>query len=63
MKRESAAVAKTLFCIVKQVASHAQKHSAAYLLRISNPASYGSAGWKHVVLYYLRLHRETSYLM
>lgn len=61
MKRESAALAKTLFCIVKQVASHAQKHSAACLLSISNPAGYGSAGWKHVVLYYLRLHRETSY--
>jgi len=54
-------VPKVLFRFVKQVASLAQKHSAAGLLKISNPTGNGFAGWKHVVLHYLRIQRETSY--
>ncbi len=53
---------KVLFRFVKQVASLAQKHSAAGLLKISNPTGNGFAGWKHVVLHYLRIQRETSYV-
>lgn len=52
---------KTLFRFVKQVASLAQKLSAAGLLKISNPRGNGFAGWKHVVLHYLRIHKEESY--
>ena len=52
---------KTLFRFVKQVASLAQKCSAAGFLKISNPRGYGFAGWKHVVLHYLRIHEEKSY--
>jgi IS5 family transposase len=52
---------KTLFRFVKQVASLAQKHSAAGLLGISKPTGNGFAGWKHVVLHYLRIHKEESY--
>lgn len=52
---------KTLFRFVKQVASLAQKHSAAGLLKISDPTGNGFAGWKHVVLHYLRIHQESSY--
>lgn len=52
---------KTLFRFVKQVASLAQKYSAAGLLEISNPTGYGFAGWKHVVLHYLRVHENKSY--
>jgi hypothetical protein len=54
-------VTKTLFRFVKQVASFAQKHSAAGLLKISRPTGNGFAGWKHVVLHYLRIHKEESY--
>lgn len=52
---------KTLFRFVKQVASLAQTCSAADLLKISNPSGNGFAEWKHVVLHYLSVHRETSY--
>ena len=54
-------MSRTLFRFVKQVASLAQKCSAAGLLKVSNPRGYGFAGWKHVVLHYLRIHEETSY--
>jgi IS5 family transposase len=54
-------VNKTLFCFVKQVASLAQKRSAAGLLEVSNPTGNGFDGWKHVVLHYLRRHKEESY--
>jgi IS5 family transposase len=54
-------VTKTLFRFVKQVASLAQKCSAAGLLQISNPRGNGFADWKHVVLHYLRIHQESSY--
>lgn len=52
---------KTLFRFVKQVASLAQKYSAAGLLKVSNPTGNGFDGWKHVVLHYLRIHKEESY--
>ena len=52
---------KALFRFVKQVASLAQKHSAAGLLKVSNPTGNGFAGWKHVVLHHLRIHLEESY--
>lgn len=52
---------KILFRFVKQVASLAQKHSDAGLLKISNSTGNGFAGWKHVVLHYLRIHKEESY--
>jgi hypothetical protein len=43
------------------VASLAQKHPAAGLLKISNPIGNGFAGWEHVVLHYLRVHDEKTY--
>lgn len=52
---------KTLFRFIKQVASLAQKHSAAGLIEISNPTGNGFPGWKHVVLHYLRVHENKSY--
>lgn len=52
---------KTLFRFVKQVASLAQKCSAAGLVTVSNPTGYGFDGWKHAVLHYLRIHEEKSY--
>ena len=61
MKRESASVTKVLFRFVKQVASLAKKYSDAGLLKVSNPRGNGFAGWKHVVLHYLRIHEEKSY--
>ncbi len=61
MKRKEGDVAKTLFRFIKQVASLAQKHSATGLIEISNPIGNGYAGWKHVVLHYLRIHKEESY--
>jgi len=54
-------VSKTLFRFVKQVASLAQKHSDAGLLKVSNPTGNGYAGWKHVVLHYFRVHEEHSF--
>lgn len=61
MKRESAGVAKTLFRFIKQVASLAQKYSDAGLTHISDPSGHGFSGWKHVVLHYLRIHRDATY--
>lgn len=61
MKRESTSVTKVLFRFVKQVASLAKKYSDAGLLKVSNPRGNGFAGWKHVVLHYLRIHEEKSY--
>ena len=61
MKRERACVSKVLFRFVKQVASLAKKYSAVGLLKISNPAGNGFAGWKPVVLHYLRIEQESSY--
>ena len=52
---------KTLFRFVKQVASLAQKHSAAGLTKVSNPSGYGFAGWKHVVLHYLRIELGATF--
>ncbi len=52
---------KTLFRFIKQVASLAQKHCAAGLVAISNPTGNGFAGWKHVVLHYLRIEMVKSY--
>lgn len=46
---------------MKQVASLAQKHSAAGIIQISNPTGNGFAGWKHVVLHYLRVRENKSY--
>lgn len=46
---------------MKQVASLAKKYSDAGLLKVSNPRGNGFAGWKHVVLHYLRVHEEKSY--
>lgn len=54
-------MSKTLFRFVKQVATLAQKYSAAGLVKISNPTGYGYAGWKHIVLHYLRVRKEESY--
>jgi len=54
-------VRKTLFRFVKQVASLAQKHSAAGLSKVSNPSGYGFAGWKHVVLHYLRIELGATF--
>ena len=61
MKRKSEDVTKTLFRFVKQVASLAQKHSAAGLANISGPIGYGFAGWNHVVLHYLRIELDATY--
>lgn len=55
-------MAKTLFRFVKQVVSLAQKHSAAGLIQISNPRGFGYPGWKHVVLHYLRIELDATYL-
>lgn len=52
---------KTLFRFVKQVASLAQKHCAAGLITVSDPTGNGFAGWKHVVLHYLRIEMDKSY--
>ncbi len=60
MKRESTDVPKVLFRFVRQVASMAQKYSAAGLQQISDPKGNGFAGWKHVVFHYLRVHMEAS---
>jgi IS5 family transposase len=54
-------VRKTLFRFVKQVASVAQKHSAAGLTKVSNPSGYGFSGWKHVVLHYLRIELGATF--
>jgi IS5 family transposase len=54
-------VTKTLFRFVKQVASLAQKHCDAGLVQVSDPSGNGFAGWKHVVLHYLRIHRGATY--
>lgn len=62
MKRESEVVTKTLFRFVKQVASLAQKYCDAGLAKVSDPSGYGFDGWKHVVLHYLRVHREATYV-
>jgi len=61
MKQESTVVPKIIFRFVKQVASLAKKYSDAGLLKVSNPRGNGFAGWKHVVLHYLRIHEEKSY--
>jgi IS5 family transposase len=61
VKREEGGVSRTLFRFVKQVASLAQKCSAAGLMKVSNPIGCGFAAWKHVVLHYLRIHEEKSY--
>lgn len=53
---------KVLFRFVKQVASLAQKHSAAGLAKVSNPSGCGFPGWKHVVLHYLRIQLDATYI-
>jgi IS5 family transposase len=52
---------KVLFRFVRQVASLAQKYTAAGLNKISHPTGHGFDGWKHVVLHYLRVHMDASY--
>lgn len=61
MKRMSVDVTKTLFRFVKQVASLAQKYCDAAIVQVSNPSGNGFASWKHVVLHYLRIHRDATY--
>ena len=51
---------KVLFRFVRQVASLAQKYSAAGLNTISHPRGHGFAGWKHVVFHYLRVYMDAS---
>lgn len=46
---------------VKLVASLAQTHSAAGLLKSRNPIENGLAGWRHVMSHALRFHREISF--
>ena len=53
---------KTLFRFVKQVASLAQKYTDAGLAKVSDPSGYGFAGWKHIVLHYLRIEMDASYV-
>lgn len=52
---------KTLFRFIKQVACLAQKCVDADLIQISDPSGNGYDAWKHVVLHYLRIHKDESY--
>ena len=52
---------KVLFRFVKQIASLAKKYSDAAMLKVSNPTGNRFAGWKHVVLHYLRIEQKSSY--
>lgn len=51
---------KVLSSLMKQIRSLAQTHSLVGSPTTSYPTGNGFTGWKHVVLYYLRIHRETS---
>ena len=54
-------MAKLLFLFVTQAASLAQKRCAASPTAVSDPAGNGFPGWKHVTLYFLRVHMNATY--
>lgn len=61
VKPESAVMGKTLLRFMRQTVALAQKLTDAAVMQVSHPAGNGFAGWKHVVLLYLRGHMSAEY--